>query len=354
MSPSEKLRDQNIDALVELDPPQICLDRFPVTEKMAENIISFRQQIKRILRGEDDRMLMIVGPCSIHDEEAGLEYAERLVGLARELKERLCVVMRVYFEKPRTTTGWKGLISEPNLDGVMDVAQGLRCARRFLLEVARLGLPAGTEWLDPVTPQYLADLISWGAIGARTTESQTHRELASGLSMPVGFKNGTGGTLHSIQIAVNGMIAATSPHAFLSTNTQGRVIVAYTKGNPGVHLILRGGERGSNYHSASIADACVILKKADFLQRLLVDCSHGNSSKDYTRQSVVFRDVLSQRILGNLCVAGVMLESHLFEGKQALNGDPTSLKYGVSITDGCIGWEETSYLLKEACAGLKR
>jgi 3-deoxy-7-phosphoheptulonate synthase len=345
----ERLHDQNIEALVELAPPREYLRGLPITGKMAGRIIAFRQQVKRILKDEDERLLLLVGPCSIHDEKAGLEYAERLSKLARELQGRLFIVMRVYFEKPRTTVGWKGLINEPNLDGVMNVTEGLRRARQFLLDVARLGLPAGTEWLDPITPQYLADLVSWGAIGARTTESQTHRELASGLSMPMGFKNGTGGTRHSIQIAVNGMVAATRPHVFLSTNTAGRVIEAHTKGNPGVHLILRGGEQGSNFDPESVAAALGMLAKAGFPERLLVDCSHDNSRKDHTRQPAVFRSVLEQRLQGNTGVAGMMLESNLFEGKQSLNGlGLTGLSYGVSITDACIGWEETEGLLREA------
>jgi 3-deoxy-7-phosphoheptulonate synthase len=344
----EKLHDQNIKALVPIPPPSQYLRELPITGRMAARVISSRQQIRRVLTGEDNRMLVIVGPCSIHDERAGLEYAHLLAQASHELQDHLLLVMRVYFEKPRTTIGWKGLINEPNLDGVLDVAGGLRRARAFLLEVARLGIPAATEWVDPITPQYLADLVSWGAIGARTTESQPHRQLASGLSMPIGFKNGTGGTRHSIQIAVNGMVAARTEHAFLSTDRSGRVIVAYTKGNPDVHLILRGGEQGPNYGQESVVAACAMLAKAGFPHRLLVDCSHDNSGKDHARQPLVFQDVLRQRMEGNPCVAGVMLESHLHEGKQSLNGNATTLKYGVSITDGCIGWDQTVELLREA------
>lgn len=344
----EKLHDQNIEALVPLPPPREYLKKLPITGRMAGYILNARQQIRRILAGQDSRMLVIVGPCSIHDEKAGLEYAQRLAQASHKLQDRLLLVMRVYFEKPRTTVGWKGLINEPNLDGVLNVPEGLRRARQFLLEIARLGLPAGTEWVDPITPQYLADLVSWGAIGARTTESQTHRQLASGLSMPIGFKNGTGGTLHSIQIAVNGMVAASTKHAFLSTDRAGRVIVAYTKGNPGVHLILRGGEQGPNYGQESIAAACAMLAKAGFSQRLLVDCSHDNSGKDHTKQPAVFREVLRQRIEGNVCIAGAMLEGHLHEGKQTLNGNAATLQYGVSITDSCISWEQAEELLQEA------
>ena len=350
----EKLHDQNIRALVPLKPPREYLKELPVTGKMAACILSHRQQIRRVLTRDDSRMLVIVGPCSIHDEQAGLEYARLLAKAARELQDRLLIVMRVYFEKPRTTVGWKGLINEPNLDGVMNIAEGLRRARRILLEVVRLDLPAGTEWLDLIIPQYLADLVSWGAIGARTTESQTHRELASGLSMPVGFKNGTGGTRHSIQIAVNGMVAASARHAFLSTDRSGHVIEVHTRGNPGVHLVLRGGEEGSNYGQESVAAACAMLAKAGFPQGLLVDCSHDNSGKEHTKQSLVFLDVLRQRIEGNLCVAGMMLESNLHEGRQSLNGNAATLQYGVSVTDSCIGWDETLELLQEAHRALSK
>tara|TARA_Y100000310_G_scaffold343470_1_gene451240 strand:- start:399 stop:1478 length:1080 start_codon:yes stop_codon:yes gene_type:complete len=342
----EKLHDQNIEALVELDPPREYLKQLPITGMMASRTIGFRQQIGRILRGEDERLLLVVGPCSIHDEKAGLEYAQRLAKLAEGLQDRLFIVMRVYFEKPRTTVGWKGLINDPHLNGILDVPEGLRRARHFLLEVAKLGLPAATEWVDPITPQYLADFVSWGAIGARTTESQTHRQVASGLSMPIAFKNGTGGSLHSIQIAVNGMVAATNPHVFSSTNIRGRVIVAYTKGNPVTHLILRGGERGPNYGSEFVAAACEILRKAGFPQRLVVDCSHDNSGKDHARQPQVFREVLEQRLQGNGRIMGMMLESHLFEGRQDLNDmGLADLRYGVSVTDACIGWEQTEQLL---------
>ncbi|MDA1337306.1 MAG: 3-deoxy-7-phosphoheptulonate synthase [bacterium] len=340
----EELHDQNIHSLVPLDPPQVYLERSPVTKGIREDVIGWRQQIKTILSGGDTRLLVIVGPCSIHDEKAGLEYARRLVALSHELQERLFIVMRVYFEKPRTTVGWKGLINEPNLDGVMNPSEGLGRARQFLLEVARLGLPSGTEWLDPITPQYLADLVSWGAIGARTTESQTHRELASGLSMPVGFKNGTGGTKHSIQIGVNGMIAASNPHVFLGMDVEGRVAQTHTKGNLGVHLILRGGEQGPNYGSDSVASACEMLAKAKFPERLLIDCSHDNSGKDHSRQPAVFRSALEQRSRG---VVGMMIESHLSEGNQSLKEGPENLRYGVSITDACIGWEQTAELLRQ-------
>lgn len=349
----ERLHDQNIEALVPLAPPREYLTELPITGKMAAQVLSSRQQVRKVLAGEDSRMLVIVGPCSIHDEKAGLEYAQLLTRVAREVQDRVLIVMRVYFEKPRTTMGWKGLINEPNLDGAMDIAQGLRRARKFLLEIVRLGLPAATEWVDPITPQYLADLVSWGAIGARTTESQTHRELASGLSMPVGFKNGTGGTKHSIQIAVNGIIAARHRHAFLGTDTSGRVVATYTKGNPGAHLVLRGGEEGPNYGPEHIAAACSMLAAAQVPQRLLVDCSHDNSGKNHTRQPLVFRDVLHQRVEGNLCIAGMMLESNLYEGKQVLNGNVATLRYGVSVTDGCVGWQETEAVIREAYAALE-
>lgn len=344
----EKLHDQNIERLVNVSPPEEYLRGLPISGGTAQQVLDKRRQIRDILTGDDDRMLLVVGPCSIHEEEAGLEYASRLAELAEQVEGRILVVMRVYFEKPRTIMGWKGFINDPTLTGELDLPEGLRRARKFLLDVAELGLPAGTEWLDTITPQYLADLISWGAIGARTTESQTHRELASGLSMPIGFKNGTGGTLHSIRIGVNGAVAARSRHAFMSTDSHGKVIVAYTKGNPHSHLILRGGEQGPNHGPEYVAAACRMLDDHGLSKKLIIDCSHGNSDKDYERQFEVFQEVLQQRLDGNPCIAGMMLESHLYEGKQDLNGRPDSLRYGVSITDGCIGWKRTEELIRQA------
>ena len=331
-----------------LSSPRSYVEAQPITPEIAKTVTDAREQIENIEQGKDDRMVMLVGPCSIHDEKAGLEYAKRLAVLAEEVKDKILVVMRVYFEKPRTTVGWKGLINDPNLDGTFDMQTGLTRARGFLIEVLKLGLPAGTEFLDPFTPQYLADLISWGAIGARTTESQTHRQMASGLSMPIGYKNGTGGTL---QIAVDAMTAARSPHAFLGIDMDGRASIVNTAGNKAQHLILRGGASGPNYDEESVTMAGSLLEAAGLRPNVVIDCSHANSNKDHNRQPIVFREALRQRNEGNKGLIGVMLESHLNEGNQSL-GDPKDLKYGVSITDACINWETTEELLREAHAAL--
>ncbi len=331
-----------------LSSPREFIAAQPITPEIATTVIETRTAIENIEQGKDSRMVMLVGPCSIHDEKAGIEYAERLAVLAEEVKDTILVVMRVYFEKPRTTVGWKGLINDPNLDGTFDMQTGLERARAFLLAVLKLGLPAGTEFLDPFTPQYLADLISWGAIGARTTESQTHRQMASGLSMPIGFKNGTGG---SCQVAVDAMMAARSPHAFLGIDLDGRASVVNTAGNKAQHLILRGGASGPNYDEESVSLALSLLETAGLRPNVVVDCSHANSNKDHRRQPIVFREAIRQRADGNEGVIGVMLESHLNEGNQSL-GDPADLKYGVSITDACINWETTEELLREAHATL--
>lgn len=343
----KQLRDVNVSVLIPLPSPRELYGLFPVTPAMERRIMGDRQQILDIVTGKDKRLLVIVGPCSVHDERAAYEYACRLHALALQVQGRMLLTMRVYFEKPRTILGWKGLIVEPNLNGVMDISEGLLRARKFLCQIVQLGLPVATEWLDPIVPQYIADLVSWGAIGARTTESQTHRQLASGLSMPVGFKNGTGGTRHSIQIAVNGMAASRNEHAFLGTDEEGRIVQVCTRGNPGVHLVLRGGEQGPNYDRQSIDAACTMLAKVGFNPAIVVDCSHDNSRKDHTRQSGIAQCVLEERKSG-AGIAGLMIESHLFPGKQALNGNRASLQYGVSITDACIGWEETERLLCES------
>lgn len=333
-----------------LSPPRSYIDAQPITPEIAEVVTRARTAIENIGNSTDTRMVMLVGPCSIHDEKAGTEYAQRLAALAEEVKDTILVIMRVYFEKPRTTVGWKGLINDPNLDGTFDMQTGLKRARAFLLEVGNLGLPAGTEFLDPFTPQYLADLISWGAIGARTTESQTHRQMASGLSMPIGYKNGTGG---SCQIAVDAMMAARSPHAFLGIDLDGRASVINTAGNPAQHLILRGGSSGPNYDEDSVASASALLEIAGLRPNVVIDCSHANSSKDHNRQPIVFRETVRQRVEGNAGVIGLMLESHINEGNQPL-GNPADLKYGVSITDACINWESTEDLLREAHAKLSQ
>ena len=335
----------NVERMDRLGTPDDYLSELPITPEATALVARARHELEDIMAGKDDRMAMLVGPCSIHDEKAGFEYAAKLAKLAERVSDRILVVMRVYFEKPRTTVGWKGLINDPNLNGTFDVATGLRRGRKFLLQVAELGLPAGTEFLDPFTPQYMADLVSWGAIGARTTESQTHRQMASGLSMPIGFKNGTGGTL---QIAVDAMIAAESPHAFLGIDGGGRASVVHTTGNVGVHLILRGGADGPNYDAESVAKAAVLLGVSGVSERLVIDCSHANSNKDHNRQPIVFRDVIKQRVAGNSSVAGIMLESHLNPGSQKLINGLEGLEYGVSITDACIDWATTEALLLEA------
>ncbi len=346
-----ELLDVNIKEITPIISPRELISQLPITPGIRETVLKGRREIQQVLDGKDDRLLMIVGPCSIHDTRAGFEYASRLTELAQRVSDRILVVMRVYFEKPRTSVGWKGLIHDPYLNGTFDMAKGLYLAREFLLQVGSLGIPAATEFVDTSTPQYIGDLISWAAIGARTTESQTHRQMASGLSMPVGFKNGTGGT---IQIAVDGIVAARSVHSFLGIDYEGQNSQVITKGNPWGHLVLRGGARGPNYDAQSVAYSVDLLKKAGVRPYLLIDCSHGNSGKDHTRQPIVFHDVLGQRVNGNRHIVGMMLESHLHPGNQKLEGDPSRLKYGVSITDACIGWEETEALLLEAREALSR
>lgn len=344
-----QIKNLNIDSITHLETPQEFTTRLPLTPEKAQTVASGRQQIQDVVTGKDDRLLLIVGPCSIHDTKAGLEYAQNLAKLAEEVKDSVLVVMRVYFEKPRTTVGWKGLINDPHLDGTFDMATGLSMAREFLLDVLELGLPTATEWLDPITPQYLADAVCWGAIGARTVESQTHRQLASGMSMPIGFKNGTGG---SMQIAVDAMVAAKEPHVFLSVEDDGKVSIVKTNGNDGGHVVLRGGSSGPNYDPTAVARAEGLLQKAGYEAHLVIDCSHANSGKDHRRQPVVFRDVLQQRTSGDKSIAGMMLESHLKAGNQKAD-DLSKLEYGVSITDACVDWPTTEQLVREARAALQ-
>jgi 3-deoxy-7-phosphoheptulonate synthase len=317
----------------------------PAGEACYQLVTQAREEVKQILAGTDRRLIIVVGPCSIHHRESGLEYARKLKTLADQVAGRMLLIMRVYFEKPRTTVGWKGLINDPHLNDTFDIATGLRMARGILVEVAELGLPAATEMLEPITPQYIADLITLASIGARTTESPTHRQMASGLSMPVGYKNGTDGTL---DVAINAMQAARSSHSFLGIDAEGKTCMVQTKGNPWGHLILRGGTSGPNYDAASLKDAAARLTKAGLSPRFLVDCSHANSNKDYSKQSVAWNDVLDQRLAGNDTVIGMMLESNLRAGNQPLAADPAALEYGVSITDGCIGWDETESLILSA------
>jgi len=315
----------------------------PITETVANLVADTRDRIRNILQMEDHRLLVIVGPCSIHDVDAAYEYGQKLLKLRHELADRLEIVMRVYFEKPRTNIGWKGLINDPHLNGSYDINTGLRLARKLLLDLAQLGLPAATELLDPIIPQYLADVISWTAIGARTTESQTHREMASGLSMPVGFKNGTDGSLNA---AVNAMLAANSPHHFLGINFHGLASIVTTTGNPDSHIVLRGGKNGPNYDAASVEQAAKELAQCKLNQRVMIDCSHGNSNKDYGQQVVVLNSVASQIKAGSSLVMGVMIESHLVAGNQSISEDLSQLVYGQSITDACVDFDTTAKMLR--------
>ncbi|CAN5903499.1 3-deoxy-7-phosphoheptulonate synthase [soil metagenome] len=334
-----------------LPAPLSLRQEIPGTDAHAALVNDSREAMARILSGEDKRFLMIVGPCSIHDLQAGREYAERLAALNRELSEHLLIVMRVYFEKPRTTVGWKGLIMDPHLDGTNDIPTGLRMARQFLRSVLDLGLPTATEMLDPITPQYIADLTCWSAIGARTTESQTHRQMASGLSMPVGFKNATSG---SVIAAINGIKAAMQPQTFLGINDEGLASVVNTTGNPASHLILRGGEDGPNFDEASVTKALAALDKNGLPAVVMIDASHANCSKDFSRMPDTFREILRQRMAGTKGIIGAMLESSLVAGAQALAGSKDALVYGQSITDPCIDWTTTETLLREAAAQLAK
>ena len=322
--------------------PAVLLGDLPLAPRAARTVLEARQRVKDLLSRKDPRLLVIVGPCSVHDVGAAREVATVLKQLHERHRRSLEVVMRVYFEKPRTTVGWKGLINDPHLDHSYDINTGLRLARSLLLHLADLGLPAATELLDPVVPQYIADLISWTAIGARTTESQTHREMASGLSMPIGFKNGTDGT---VTTAVNAMVSAGRPHHFLGINTRGRASIVSTTGNPDTHLVLRGGAAGPNYHKEDIASAVATLHQAGCCRRIMVDCSHGNSCKDFHRQEEVLLSVAQQVRDGSSHILGVMLESHLVEGNQKIPEDPSRLTYGQSVTDACIDLDTTARLL---------
>jgi len=335
-------RDVHIESTTPLITPIDLVNKLPITPDVERTVMSGREQVRNILNGQDARLMMIFGPCSIHDEDAALEYTQRLVDLSKQLSDRMLILMRVYFEKPRTTIGWKGLIYDPNLDGTLDIETGLHRARSLLLKIGEMGMYAGTEFLDPVVPQYLAGLVTWSTIGARTTESQTHRQMASGLSMPVGFKNGTNG---NAQIAVDAMVSARSPQGFLGLDHQGRTALVRTTGNPDGHLVLRGGNGGPNFGAESIAGAKKQLEASGVRSQLLVDCSHGNSNKEHTLQANTLKDVVEQRLAGNTDIIGCMAESNLEAGKQNLGDDPSKLSYGVSITDACIGWEETQELL---------
>ena len=338
------LDNQHIIDIKPLPSPRTIKSKLPITDQAATLVVETRDAVRLILHGQDrDRLLMIVGPCSIHDPEAAYEYADRLKPVADALRDRLLIVMRTYFEKPRTTVGWKGLINDPHLDGTCDIATGMELARTILLNINKRGVPCAAEALDPVSPQYIADLWSWVAIGARTTESQPHREMASGLSMPVGFKNGTEGNL---QVAWNAMVAAKQPHHFLGVNADGLTSIIKTTGNPDRHIVLRGGGGKTNYEAEDVARAEAVVASEGIVRPIMIDCSHDNSSKDHRRQGLVAREVLRQFRNGRQSIMGLMLESNLNPGKQTWK-QGTSLAHGVSITDACLGWEETEALLTE-------
>jgi 3-deoxy-7-phosphoheptulonate synthase len=336
--------DLNVVETRTLPSPTALLAELPKTTAQAAFVANSREDIRRIIFTDDRRFLLLIGPCSIHDVEAGRDYARRLAALAREVSDRVVVVMRVYFEKPRTTVGWKGLVMDPHLDGSHDIAAGLRLGRTFLRDVLDLGLPTATEFLDPITPQYVADLVCWGAIGARTTESQTHRQMASGLSMPLGFKNGTDG---SLQAAVNAIKAAGQPQTFLGINLDGAASAVVTRGNPNCHVVLRGGAAGPNYSPDHIAQTEALLAKANLPKSILVDCSHDNSAKKPELQPEVMRALLTQIAAGNRSIMGAMIESNLSAGNQPFPVPKEKLRHGVSITDGCIDWTTTETLVRE-------
>src|SRR5512133_3772521 len=346
----QRTEDLNVVALDVMPTPDEIKAKLPLTEKAAETVVSGRRTIEAILDGRDPRLFAVVGPCSIHDPVAGLDYARRLKKLAEEVSSTLFMVMRVYFEKPRTSVGWKGFINDPYMDDSFRVDEGMERARRFLLDVNELGLPAATEALDPTAPQYLGDLIAWTAIGARTSESQTHREMSSGLSTPVGFKNGTDGEIES---AVNAILSASHPHAFLGVNGQGRSAVVRTRGNAYGHLVLRGGGGRPNFDTVSISLAEQALAKAKLPQNVVVDCSHANSWKKPELQPLVMRDVVHQIREGNRSVVGLMIESFIESGSQPIPSDLTKLRYGCSVTDACVSWEATEETLRTAAPILR-
>lgn len=340
-----KLDNVNIAGSERLATPAELKTELPLDDVAAESVNAGRAAVNAILQGQNHRLVVVVGPCSIHDPDAALDYAQRLAALSEEVGDSLLLVMRAYFEKPRTTVGWKGLINDPDLNDSFEVARGLRTARALLIEIARLGLPLATEALDPISPQYLQDLMSWSAIGARTTESQTHREMASGLSCAVGFKNGTDGGL---TVAVNALQSVLSPHSFLGIDQQGQVSVVHTRGNPNAHIVLRGGNNGPNYDTSHVQRCEQALSSAGMAaSNIMIDCSHANSSKQHERQVLVARDVVEQIAAGNLSISGLMLESNLGAGNQKLTPGGADLAYGVSITDACIDWATTESLLRE-------
>ncbi|MCS6971769.1 MAG: 3-deoxy-7-phosphoheptulonate synthase [Leptospiraceae bacterium] len=342
--------DLRIEMLKPLIPPAVLIEEIPLNYAGQTFVSAAREQVNRIIMGEDDRLLVVVGPCSIHDPKAALEYAGKLLPLRSELAKELAIVMRVYFEKPRTRSGWKGLINDPYIDNSFKINDGLRIARRLLIDLTAMGMPVGCEFLDVITPQFIADCVSWGAIGARTTESQVHREMASGLSMAVGFKNGTDG---NVKIAIDAIHAARSPHRFLSITKQGVAAIVHTKGNPFCHLILRGANSGPNYSSEHVKKYARDLAEAGLRPGLIIDCSHGNSQKDHTRQPIVARDVAAQIAAGEPAIMGVMLESHLKAGNQK-EAPLAQLEYGKSITDACMAFEDTAEVLYELAEAVRK
>jgi 3-deoxy-7-phosphoheptulonate synthase len=347
---SDRVRDQRIERVVELVSPAEILEDQPLGPEREDAVLSHRAEVKSILDRDDDRLLVVVGPCSVHDPDAAMDYATRLSARAKDLRDDLCVAMRVYFEKPRTTTGWKGLINDPNLDGSRDVNVGLHTARRLLLEVTDLGLATGCEFLDPITPQYISDVVAWGAIGARTTESQIHRQLASGLSMPVGFKNGTAG---SVKLAVDAVRAAAAPHAFAGVDVSGTPAILYTEGNGDCHVILRGGKGAPNYDADTVAGTLDELRTAELPERIVIDASHDNSGKDHERQPQVVSEIADQIAGGNGAIVGVMMESFLVAGRQDLESDG-DLIYGQSITDACMDWDTTVLTLDRLASAVRK
>ncbi len=344
------LENINITSFDAMPTPEDLHARLPLTDLAADVVNAGREALCRILERKDNRLFVVVGPCSIHDPVAGLDYARRLKALQEEVKDTMLLVMRVYFEKPRTTTGWKGYINDPDMDDSFRVDHGMELARKFLLDVCELGLPTGTEALDPISPQYLGDLIAWTAIGARTTESQTHREMSSGLSTPVGFKNGTDG---DISIAVNAILSASHPHSFLGLNDQGRVAIVRTRGNPHGHVVLRGGDGRPNYDTVSVAMAEQALIKAKIAANIVVDCSHANSYKKPELQPLVMADVINQVVNGSTSLVGIMIESNIVAGNQKIPQDLSQLTYGCSVTDGCVDWATTEKMLRDADARLR-
>lgn len=346
----QQLENTNVEGYYLLASPQQIHREFSAGPQSIETVLAGREVIQNILDGKDKRLFVVMGPCSIHDPKAALEYAHKLKTLADKVKDRLYLVMRVYFEKPRTTVGWKGLINDPYMDDSFKIEDGIKMARKLLLDITAMGLPTATEALDPITPQYLTELICWSAIGARTTESQTHREMSSGLSTPVGFKNGTDG---NIEVAINAMKSALSSHHFLGIDPEGRISVFETKGNSYSHIVLRGGNKKPNYDAESVKHCEQVLEKEGLRKKIMIDCSHGNSNKDHRNQPKVFQAVIDQVVAGNHSIVGMMVESNLSEGNQAIPKDLSQLKYGVSVTDKCIDWATTEKMILEGYEKLK-